>query len=47
MRFHPDIKIKTMEAAMIYEFVKEGLGIGIDVDIHNRESLYKDIRLIM
>lgn len=44
--FYPDVRIKTMEAAMIYEFVKEGLGIGIDVDIHNKESISKDIRLI-
>ncbi|WP_029321956.1 LysR family transcriptional regulator [Butyrivibrio sp. AE3004] len=44
--FYPDVRIKTMEAAMIYEFVREGHGIGIDVDIHNRESISKDIRLI-
>lgn len=44
--FYPDVRIKTMEAAMIYEFVREGLGIGIDVDIHNKESISKDIRLI-
>ncbi len=44
--FYPDVRIKTMEAAMIYEFVNEGLGIGIDVDIHNRESIYTDIRLV-
>lgn len=36
--FYPDVRIKTMEAAMIYEFVREGLGIGIDVDIHNKED---------
>ncbi|CBK74931.1 Transcriptional regulator [Butyrivibrio fibrisolvens 16/4] len=44
--FYPNIRAKTMEAAMIYEFVREGLGIGIDVDIHNKSSMYKDIKLI-
>ncbi len=44
--FYPDVRIKTMEAAMIYEFVREGLGIGIDVDIHNKEVFSKDIKLI-
>ncbi|SDB34062.1 DNA-binding transcriptional regulator, LysR family [Pseudobutyrivibrio sp. YE44] len=44
--FYPDVRIKTMEAAMIYEFVREGLGIGIDVDIHNKEAISKDIKLI-
>lgn len=44
--FYPDVRIKTMEAAMIYEFVTEGLGIGIDVDIHNRDLISKDVRLI-
>ena len=31
---------------MIYEFVAEGLGIGIDVDIHNKKSISDDIKLI-
>ena len=44
--FYPDIRIKTMEAAMIYEFVREGHGIGIDVDIHNKDMIAKDIKLI-
>lgn len=44
--FYPNIRAKTMEAAMIYEFVREGLGIGIDVDIHSKSSMYKDIKLI-
>jgi DNA-binding transcriptional LysR family regulator len=35
-----------MEASMIYEFVKQGLGIGIDVDIHSMESIGKDVKLI-
>ncbi len=44
--FIPNIRIKTMEASMIYEFVKQGLGIGIDVDIHSMESIGKDVKLI-
>lgn len=42
--FYPNIRVKTMEASMIYEFVDQGLGIGIDVDIHNRIST--DVKLI-
>ena len=44
--FYPNIRIKTMEASMIYEFVAEGLGLGIDVDIHNKKSISDDIKLI-
>ena len=44
--FYPNIRIKTMEASMIYEFVAEGLGLGIDVDIHNKKSISSDINLI-
>ena len=45
--FYPNIRIKTMEASMIYEFVAEGLGIGIDVDIHHKErAISPDINLI-
>lgn len=44
--FYPNIKIKTMEAAMIYEFVENGLGIGIDVNIHKGGNINKDIKLI-
>ncbi len=44
--FYPNIKIKTMEAAMIYEFVAEGVGIGIDVDIHSKASISDRVRLI-
>ncbi|MDC7280725.1 LysR family transcriptional regulator [Butyrivibrio fibrisolvens] len=44
--FFPTIRAKTMEAAMIYEFVEEGLGIGIDVDIHSKNSLSKNVKLI-
>lgn len=44
--FFPKIRIKTMEAAMIYEFVEDGLGIGIDVDIHKKDFISKDIKLI-
>ena len=35
-----------MEAAMIYEFVVEGLGIGIDVDIHSKNSISDNVKLI-
>ena len=44
--FYPNIRAKTMEAAMIYEFVSEGLGIGIDVDIHSKDSLSERFKLI-
>ena len=44
--FYPNIRAKTMEAAMIYEFVSEGLGIGIDVDIHSKNSLSDRFKLI-
>ncbi len=44
--FYPNIRAKTMEAAMIYEFVSEGLGIGIDVDIHGKDSLSDRFKLI-
>ncbi len=44
--FFPNIKIKTMEAAMIYEFVAEGIGVGIDVDIHSRTLKLDEVKLI-
>ncbi len=44
--FYPNIRIKTMEASMIYRFVEEGLGIGIDVDIHEKEHAVGETRLI-
>ncbi len=44
--FFPDIRIKTMEAFMIYAFVRQGLGLGIDVDIHEKELLGDDLKLI-
>ena len=31
---------------MIYEFVENGLGIGIDVNIHKGGNINKDIKLI-
>lgn len=34
--FTPDIRIRTMEPMMIYRFVQEGLGVGIDADIHEK-----------
>ena len=44
--FYPNIRAKTMEAAMIYEFVEEGAGIGIDVDIHGKSILSQNVKLI-
>jgi DNA-binding transcriptional LysR family regulator len=44
--FYPLIRIKTMEANMIYQFAAEKLGIGIDADIHEKETLPAGIRLI-
>ena len=44
--FYPNIRIKTMEASMIYEFVNEGLGIGIDVDIHSKKAISSEVNLI-
>lgn len=44
--FYPLIRIKTMEANMIYQFVAEKLGVGIDADIHGRDTLPRGIRLI-
>ena len=31
---------------MIYEFVNEGLGIGIDVDIHSKKAISSEVNLI-
>lgn len=44
--FSPDIIAKTMESPLIYRFVKEKYGIGIDVDIHKDQMLTDDLRQI-
>lgn len=44
--FTPQIVIKTMESQLIYRFCREGLGIGIDVDIHQTELNLKGIKRI-
>ncbi|MCR5545243.1 MAG: LysR family transcriptional regulator, partial [Lachnospiraceae bacterium] len=44
--FYPNIRVKTMEASMIYEFVLDGLGIGIDVDIHREKTVPKSVKMI-
>ena len=35
----PDIRIKTMESQLIYKFCKEGIGLGIDVNIHEEDAM--------
>lgn len=44
--FIPQIVIKTMESQLIYRFCREGLGLGIDVDIHQEELNLKGIKRI-
>ncbi len=44
--FSPQIVIKTMESQLIYRFCREGMGVGIDVDIHQTELNLKGIRRI-
>lgn len=44
--FSPDIIAKTMESSLIYQFVKEKYGIGIDVDIHNDQTIRSGLRQI-
>ncbi|OPF54584.1 hypothetical protein BH721_06860 [Clostridium baratii] len=44
--FTPSISIKTMESQLIYEFCKQHLGIGIDVNIHKIYENYKSLKLI-
>ncbi len=44
--FTPQIVIKTMEIQLIYRFCRQGLGIGIDVDIHQDEVSLSEIRRI-
>ena len=44
--FVPLIKIKTMESKLIYRFCREGMGIGIDINIHKDELRMDGIRRI-
>lgn len=44
--FVPDIIAKTMESQLIYRFVKERNGIGIDVNIHREEMIMGDLKRI-
>lgn len=44
--FYPNIRVKTMEASMIYEFVREGLGVGISVDINDRYNTSEDYKVV-
>lgn len=44
--FTPQIVIKTMESQLIYRFCRQGLGLGVDVDIHQDEVNLEGIRRI-
>ena len=44
--FVPEIRVKTMEASLIYRFCHEQMGVGVDVDIHLREMLKTSLRLV-
>lgn len=44
--FLPDIAAKTMESQLIYRFVKERNGIGIDVNIHRGDMVMGDLKRI-
>lgn len=44
--FVPDIRIKTMESSLIYKYVSEKLGIGVDVDIHDHTMFNLPVRII-
>ena len=44
--FVPDIRIKTMESSLIYKYVAEKLGIGVDIDIHDHRMFNLPVRLI-
>lgn len=44
--FRPIVRIRTMEAAMIYSLVADGLGVGVDADIHRWEILPDQVRCI-
>lgn len=44
--FSPNIIVKTMESKMIYRFCRQGLGLGIDVNIHQDEISMEGLHLI-
>lgn len=44
--FVPDIVAKTMESQLIYRFVKEKNGIGVDVNIHYDDMKMGDLKRI-
>lgn len=44
--FSPNIVAKTMESPLIYRFVREKHGIGIDVDIHSNQTFSTGLRQI-
>lgn len=44
--FTPSISIKTMESQLIYQFCKQHIGIGIDVNIHENYKSYESLKLI-
>ncbi len=44
--FTPQIVIKTMESPLIYRFCREGLGLGVDVDIHQSEVSLQGLRRV-
>lgn len=44
--FTPTIAIKTMESQLIYRFCRQGLGLGIDVDIHDGALLSPGLRSV-
>ena len=44
--FLPNIRFKTMESSVIYRLAADGLGMGLDVDIHDRRMYQQSVRLI-
>lgn len=44
--FVPDIVAKTMESQLIYRFVKEHHGIGVDVNIHHDDMRMEDLKRV-
>ncbi len=44
--FTPDIVLKTMESQLIYRFCQQKIGLGIDVDIHDKEMNYGNLKRI-
>lgn len=44
--FVPTIALQTMESQLIYRFCVAGMGVGIDADIHQEETLPTGLRCI-